>query len=80
MSAKIGKKVGGLRTGAAAGSKVTGDFVDLGVIKIYYFTTAITTGVTAVPATADIGDLAITTNATGGGSLLKNVAGVWTAV
>jgi len=80
MSAKIGRKVAGLRTNAAAGTKVSGDYIDLGLVKFYYFTSAITTGVTAVPSTADIGDLAITTNATGQGSVFKNIGSVWTAV
>jgi hypothetical protein len=64
----------------ASGAFVSGDCVDLGFLRIYKFTTAITTGVTAVPAGAQTGDLAVTTHATGDESLFKNIGGVWTAV
>ncbi|MFN6965209.1 MAG: hypothetical protein ACK4S4_15795 [Pyrinomonadaceae bacterium] len=63
-----------------AGKFTSGDYIDLGFLKIFKFTTAITSGVTTVPAAAAVGDLAITTNATGDESIFKNIGGVWTAV
>jgi len=73
------KRVTGLRPRFPQGSFVSGDYVDLGLLRLYRFNTAITTGVTAVPTGATDGvDLAMTTHATGKGSLFINIGGVWT--
>lgn len=61
--------------------------IDLGIFKVYKFTTAITTTVTTVPdgtvagyPVAAVGDFAVTSHATGDESLFRNIGGVWVAV
>lgn len=68
--------------GSSASIKIAPDasYVDLGIFKVYKYTTAITTGVTAVPSTATTSDFAFTTHATGDEGWFKNVGSVWTKV
>jgi hypothetical protein len=56
-------------------------YIDFGFYRRYVYSTAITTGVTAAPAGSTAGlDEATTSNATGRGSIFKNIGGTWTAV
>lgn len=57
----------------------TGNNLDLGVIKIWVFSTAITTAVTTVPAGSAAGDIALTTHVTGRDKTFYSNGTVWTA-
>lgn len=66
-------------TGQEVGLPAAG-VVQLGPIRLYVITTAITTGVTAAPTGSSAGDLILTSNATGNDKMFKNVAGTCVAV
>lgn len=74
------RAVGNFGSSASISIAADNTYVDLGLMRIYTFSTAITTGVTAVPSGAGLLDLAVTSHATGDEGLFKNVAGVWTKV
>jgi len=62
-------------SGNMLGSGVTGSYVQVGAVRIYGFSTAITANTTTTSAPA--GSMAFTTNATGRGRLFFSDATKW---
>ena len=72
-TAKKALKLG--KDGNATWALDTGKYIEIAGIREYYFTTAITTNVTAT--TAPVGSFAKTSHATGRGKIFTSNGSVW---